>query len=64
MIKVMSQNVMSWEYEEIGSFKNRRPLMKKALTEHGADIIGIQELIPVWEEFFKEDLAGFKYINK
>lgn len=64
MLKVMSQNVMSWQYEEIGSFANRRPLMKKAFLEHGADIIGMQEMVPVLEEFFKEDLAGFEYINK
>ena len=64
MLKVMSQNVMCWEFEEVGNFKNRRPLMKKALTEHGADIIGIQEFTPTWEEFFKEDLTGLEYINK
>ena len=64
MIKVMSQNVMCWEHEEIGDFAHRRPLMKKALTEHGADIIGVQEFTPTWEEFLKEDLAGFEYINK
>lgn len=64
MLKVMSQNVMSWQYEEIGSFANRRPLMKKAFLNHGADIIGMQEMIPVLEEFFKEDLKELEYINK
>lgn len=64
MIKVMSQNVMCWQHEEIGSFANRRPLLKKAFLEHGADVIGMQEMIPQLEDFFKEDLSGFEYINK
>lgn len=64
MLKVMSQNVMCWQHETIGDFAHRRPLMKKAFLNHGADIIGMQEMTPTLEEFFKEDVSGFEYINK
>lgn len=63
-IKVMSQNVMCWEKEGVGLFADRRPLMKKAVTEHGADIIGFQEVTPRWKEYFDDDLKGYEYILK
>ena len=63
-IKVMSQNAMCWEREDERMFSKRRPLMKKAVVGHGADIIGFQEVTPLWEEFFKEDLKGYDCILK
>ncbi len=58
-IKVMCQNVMCWEHKELGRYEDRRPLMKKAVLEHGADVIGFQEVKPIWKEFFDVDLNGF-----
>lgn len=58
-IKVMSQNVMCWEIEPNALFVNRRPLIKKAVIESGADVIGFQEVRPNWTEWFEEDLVGF-----
>lgn len=37
----------------------RRPLMKRALTEHGADFLGLQEVTSEWKEYFDEDLSDF-----
>ena len=61
-IKVMSQNVMCWEQETVGTFAKRRPLLKKAVREHGADIIGLQEVTPTWKQYFDEDLADYEHI--
>ncbi len=60
MIKVISQNAMSWEHKEFGPFDRRRPLMKKAVEN--ADIIGFQEVIPTWKSFFDTDLEGYDHI--
>lgn len=59
-IKVMSQNVMCWEIDPNALFVNRRPLIKQAVLESGADVIGFQEVRPNWTEWFKEDLDGFE----
>lgn len=59
-VKVMSQNVMCWEIDPNALFVNRRPLIKQAVLESGADVVGFQEVRPNWTEWFKEDLAGFE----
>lgn len=61
-VKVMSQNAMCWEEAEVGTYARRDPLMKKALTEHGADVIGLQEVTPRWEEFLKTALPDFEHL--
>ena len=58
-IKVISQNVMCWEKPSIGTFDIRRPLLKKVFREHGADVIGMQEVTERWENYFDEDLHDF-----
>jgi len=58
-IKIISQNVMCWEKEEIGTFSVRRPLLKNIFCNYGADIIGMQEVTPVWEKYFDSDLKDF-----
>lgn len=57
-IKVMTQNVMSWQADG-AEFENRRPLMKSAVIDSGADIIGFQEVTPVWKEYFDTDLSEY-----
>lgn len=59
-IKVISQNVMCWEKENIGTYAIRRPLLKKVFRDYDADIIGMQEVTNVWEKYFDKDLKGFK----
>lgn len=58
-VKVMSQNVMCWGVEGESALEMRRPLMKRAVVESGADIIGFQEVTPKWKAYFDEDLAEF-----
>ena len=58
-IKVISQNVMCWEKPSIGTFDIRRPLLKKVFREHGADVIGMQEVTERWESYFDEDLNDY-----
>lgn len=38
-----------------------RPLMQRAVRESGADIIGFQEVTPVWKEYFDKDLFDFEH---
>lgn len=59
-IKIISQNVMCWEKENIGTYAIRRPLLKKVFRNYNADIIGMQEVTNVWEEYFDKDLKDFK----
>ena len=59
-IKIISQNVMCWEKENIGTYAIRRPLLKKVFLNYNADIIGMQEVTNVWEEYFDKDLKDFK----
>jgi endonuclease/exonuclease/phosphatase family metal-dependent hydrolase len=59
-INVMSQNVMSWECEPNGLFVNRRPLIKAAVLDNKADIIGFQEVRPNWAQWFETDLEGYE----
>ena len=56
-MKILTQNVMCWEIEKIAEFASRRQLIKRAVFETDADIIGFQEVMPHWEAFFKEDMA-------
>lgn len=58
-IKIISQNVMCWEKENIGTYDIRRPLLKNVFRNYGADAIGMQEVTPVWEKIFDEDLSDF-----
>lgn len=58
-IKIISQNVMCWEKENIGTYDIRRPLLKNVFRNYGADVIGMQEVTPVWEKIFDEDLSDF-----
>ena len=58
--KMISQNVMCWEKEEIGTYSIRRPLLKNIFCNYGADIIGMQEVTSVWEKHFDSDLTGFE----
>lgn len=60
-IKVMSQNVMCWEQEPDALFVNRRPLLKKAVLDSSADVVGFQEVKPNFTEYFAEDLEGFEH---
>ena len=55
---------MCWEKKKVGTFRQRKPLMKKALTKHGADVIGVQECKPMWERFLNRNLRGFDSIIK
>lgn len=59
MLKVMSQNVMCWGSDG-QSIQNRRPLMKKAISESGADVIGFQEVIPEWKSAFDADIPEYE----
>lgn len=59
-IKVMSQNVMCWEIDPQALFVNRRPLIKQAILESGADVIGFQEVRPNWTQWLTQDLEGFE----
>lgn len=59
-IKVMSQNVMCWGVEGESTFEMRRPLMARAVHENKPDIIGFQEVVPVWKTYFDEDLADYE----
>ncbi len=61
-IKVMSQNVMCWEEPEIGTYERRYPLLQRALTAHGADVIGLQEVKPNCKEFLDKILPDFEHI--
>ena len=58
-LKIISQNVMCWQKEQIGTYEQRRPLLKKVFRDHGADIIGMQEVTEYWEKAFDEDLHDF-----
>lgn len=60
-LKILSQNVMCWGVEGKNSFEMRRPLMQRAVRESGADIIGFQEVTPVWKEYFDKDLFDFEH---
>ena len=60
-VKVMSQNVMCWEASPNALFVNRRPLIKRAVLESGADVIGFQEVKPSWTEWLTADLDGFEH---
>ena len=60
-LKILSQNVMCWGVEGKNSFEMRRPLMQRAVRECGADIIGFQEVTPVWKEYFDKDLSDFEH---
>lgn len=60
-LKILSQNVMCWGVEGKSSFEMRRPLMQRAVRESGADIIGFQEVTPVWKEYFDKDLSDFEH---
>ena len=60
MLKVMSLNVMCWEKEPYALFENRRPLIKKAVSESGPDVIVFQEVKPCWTEWFESDLKGYE----
>ena len=59
-VKIMSQNVMCWESEPNALFVNRRPLIKEAVLESGADVVGFQEVMPNWTEWFSQDLEGYE----
>ncbi len=59
-VKVMSQNIMHWEASPHALYVNRRPLIKRAVLESGADVIGFQEVRPHWTEWLKTDLDGFE----
>ncbi len=58
-INVISQNVMCWEKEELGTYKIRRPLLKRVFNNYDADIIGMQEVTERWEKYFDNDLKNF-----
>lgn len=55
----MSQNVMCWGVKGESTLEMRRPLMKRAIQEAKPDIIGFQEVVPKWKEFFDEDLTEY-----
>ena len=59
-LKILSQNVMCWGVEGKSSFEMRRPLMERAVRGSGADIIGFQEVTPVWKDYFDNDLSDFE----
>lgn len=58
-LKVITQNVMVGQNSIGGSYGERRPLLKRALF--GADVIGLQEVMPLWKEAFDEDLEGYEH---
>lgn len=58
-VKVMSQNVMSWEKENVGTFSQRSPLIKRAVINNDADVVGFQEVIPFWSEYLQRELDGY-----
>ena len=57
-IKVMSQNVLCGEKKS--PFSARLPLMRKALRDHGAAVIGLQEVTPAWKEMLDQLLPEFE----
>ena len=59
-LRIMSQNVMCWGVEGESALEMRRPLMKRAVIESGADVIGFQEVTPAWKEYFDKDLSDFE----
>lgn len=59
-IKVISQNVMCWEKEGIGTYDIRRPLLNKVFKNYGADIIGLQEVTERWADYFDTDLSDLE----
>lgn len=62
-IKVITQNVMCWS-TDYNSHKERRPLLKRVFTDYGADLLGLQEVTPKWNDYFVEDLRDFDSIFK
>lgn len=58
-INIISQNVMCWEKENVGTYEIRRPLLKNVFRNYGADIIGMQEVTERWEKYFDNDLRDF-----
>ena len=55
-VRVMSQNVLC------GNIEVRRTMMRRALTGHRADFICLQEVTPLWKQYFEEDLSDFESI--
>lgn len=58
-IKIISQNVMCWERDVVGTYEIRRPLLNTVFHNYGADIIGMQEVTEDWEKYFDQDLKDF-----
>lgn len=49
---------MCWQAEH-NSYDERHPFLSRVFNCHGADLIGLQEVTPRWNEYFKEDLKDF-----
>lgn len=58
-LKIISQNVMCWGIENLSSVKIRKPLLSSVFKNHGADIIGMQEVTEEWEKIFDQELKDF-----
>lgn len=52
---------MCWERED-NSYRERRKLLEKVFLSHGADLIGLQEVTPVWKFHFRRTLRDFDRI--
>lgn len=59
-IKVISFNIRSMDDPNGHSIAERAPRLKKVLEPYDADVIGMQEYVPLWEEHIAREF-GDKY---